>query len=440
MDSGSYNEDSNDSTNYGKMATAIATVKHEGTEVALPLINEAKFGFSVDAEHNRIYFSLKAMNGLGTEAVQTILANRPYSSIEDFGARLLDTKLIKKSQMLQLIKGGCFTELHNSDRQVTMDWFLRKYVFTPCEKLTMSQFEKLKELDIIPEEVELAVKMANFKKYVLDKAGLFKKHIIEGKKIPKRGYHDGYYILDDNSQPFFLEHFSEDSVVDVHNEYYVISEKKFTKEIDGKIQVLKDWMSTEDTLKLYNDKLYQQLWDQHASGTVARWSMQALSFYDQEHELEHVNNGLYGIVNYFDLPEEPEAYDYYTRWINGERKAFPKFNIVRIAGTVLNADNNHHMVALLTKYGVVNVKFTKGHYAFYNKRISKKLDENSDKKKVIEESWLQRGSLLIISGVRRGDQFSPLIYNDTIYKHRVTKIVEVYEDGTLLLQSERAKV
>lgn len=422
------------------MATAIAKLKHEGTDVALPLINEAKFGFSVDAENNRIYFSLKAMNGLGTEAVQTILAHRPYTSIEDFGTRLLDTKLIKKSQMLQLIKGGSFTELHHPDRRVTMDWFLRHYVFTPCEKLTMAQFGRMEEMNIIPKEVELAVKVVNFKKYVLHEDGLFEKHIIKGKKIPKRGYHDGYYLLDENSQPFFVEHFTEDSVVDVHGEYYVVSEKLFSKEADSKIQMLKDWMNQTETLQLYNDKLYEQVWKQNASGSLSRWSMQALSFYDKEHELEHVNNELYGIVNYFDLPEEPEAYDFYSRWINGEKKAFPKYNIVRIAGTVLNADNNHHMVTLLTKDGVVNVKFTKGHYAFYNKRISKKLDENSDKKTVLEESWLQRGSLIIVAGVRRGDQFSPLIYNDTIYKHRVTKIVEVCEDGTLLLQSERIKV
>ncbi|MBQ2366684.1 MAG: hypothetical protein II296_00005, partial [Bacteroidaceae bacterium] len=69
VDSGSYNETANDGTNYWKMATAIAEIKHEGTDVALPLINEADFGFKVDAQNNRIYFSLKAMNGIGTDAV-----------------------------------------------------------------------------------------------------------------------------------------------------------------------------------------------------------------------------------------------------------------------------------------------------------------------------------------------------------------------------------
>ena len=49
--------------------------------------------------------------------------------------------------------------------------------------------------------------MINFKKYVLNDEGLFEKYIDNNKKIPKRGYHDGYYILDNNSQPFFKEYF-----------------------------------------------------------------------------------------------------------------------------------------------------------------------------------------------------------------------------------------
>ena len=374
VDSGSYNESANDGTNYGKMATAIATVKHEGTDVALPLINEADFGFKVDAEQNRIYFSLKAMNGIGTEAVQIIINNRPYKSIEDFCTRLIDTKLIKTGQMIQLIKGGCFTELHSSDRKDTMKWFLRKYVFVPCDKLTMQQFERMKELNIIPEEVQLAARMVNFKKYVLAEEGFVKGYIDPKKiKIPKRGYHDGYYVLDEASQEFFLQHFSEESVVGVHGEYYVVSEKKFEKEANKLIQPLKEWMEKEETIQLYNDTLFQQLWEKHASGTIPHWNMQSLSFYDQEHELEYVDEKKYGIVNFFDLPEEPVPYEWYTRKINGVSRNMPKFKISRIAGTVLNADNTHHMVTILTKYGTVNVKMDKGHYAYYKKQLSSNL-------------------------------------------------------------------
>ena len=113
--------------------------------------------------------------------------------------------------------------------------------------------------------------------------------------------------------------------------------------------------------------------------------MKALSYYDGEHELEHIQEELYGIVNFFELPTEPEIYDYYTRYYEGESRSIPKYKISRIAGTVLNADNLHYIVTILTKYGAVQVKFNKGHYAFYNKQISAKLDDNSDKKTVLEK-------------------------------------------------------
>jgi len=286
--------------------------------------------------------------------------------------------------------------------------------------------------------MDLPLRMINFKNYVLDDEGLYEKHIDESKKIPKRGYHDGYYLLDNNSQPFFKQHFTEDSVVGIKGEYYIVSEKKFTKEADTHIQPLKDWMALPETLEAYNERLFQELWNKHADGSVPHWNMEALCYYDGEHELEHVDEKLYGIVNFFDLPEEPEPYEWYTRYINGEPKAIPKYKISRIAGTVLNADNNHHLVTILTKHGSVNVKMNKGHYAFYNKTISEVGEDG--KKKRLEESWLKRGNLITCQGIRRGDQFVPMIYNDTIYKHTVNLIKEVYEDGTLLMQTERTYV
>lgn len=430
----------NKSTNYGKVGVAISRMQDRGINIALPLINESKFDFYPDEKNNRIIYALKAMNGIGDDLARCIVENRPYYSIEDFCKRMIETKLVTTSQMVKLIKGGCFTELHNKDRKVTMEWFLKNYVFSSCESLTMQQFARLQEMNIIPDSLQLAVKMVHFKKYVLDDSNLLIKHIEEGKKMVKRGYHDGYYTLDENSQPFFMEHFTENSVVGLNKEFYLVSEKLFTKEVDSYIKPLKDWFAQEDTLKLYNDKVFKEIWDKHASGTVPHWSMEALTYYDGKHELDNVNNEMYGIVNFFDLPEEPEPYEYYTRYINGEPKRMPKFKISRIAGVVLDNNSNHHSISLLTPNGVVTVKFSKGHFAFYNKQISAQLDKDSDKKTVLEKSWFGRGRLLCIQGIRRGDQFVPMVYKDTIYKHTVNLIQEVHEDGKILLQTERIKI
>lgn len=442
VDSGSLDEESNDATNYGKTAVAISKMQHEGVNISLPLINEADFGFKPDIKNEQIIFGLKGINGINTNLSQAIIENRPYVSIEDFAFKMLDgteekPSIIKKSQMLQLIKGGCFTKLHSNNRMDTMDWFLKKYVFKPCESLSLQQLKRIKEMDIIPEKFELAYAMINFKKYVLSEEFLIEKYIDENKKMVKRGYHDGHYVLDQFSMPFFKKHFTEESVIALKGEFYVVSEKKIIKEADSYIKPFKEWLDDENTLKLYNERLYEEVKDQYAKGSQAAWNMEALTYYDPgNHELENLNESKYGIVDYYKLPEEPVAYDYYTRNINGTLKKIPKFKISCIAGTVIMTDNNHHTITLLTKYGPVLCKINKGHYAFYNKRISK-LGEDG-KKHVIEDSWFKRGTMLRICGIKRDDMFFPLNYTDTIYSHTINKIISVNDDGTVELQYERS--
>lgn len=90
VDSGAVDENAGDSTNYGKMAIAIAAVQKENVKVELPLINSADFGFKADVENNRIIFGLKGINGIGDDIVQAIIQNRPFNSMEDFARKMLD--------------------------------------------------------------------------------------------------------------------------------------------------------------------------------------------------------------------------------------------------------------------------------------------------------------------------------------------------------------
>lgn len=438
VESGAMDEKINDSTNYGKTAIAMAQAQKDGVKIALPLINDADFGFKPDVQNNRIIFGLKGINGINNDAVQIIIKNRPYSSIDDFADKLLSSKLIKPAQMIQLIKGGAFTELHSKDRTDTMKWYLSNYIFDSCSKLTMSQYNTVLNLNIIPEEYQLCVKITNFKKYVLSDEFLVENHIDKDKKLLKKGYHDRYFTLDENSQPFFLEHFSEKSIIKVQNGYYIISEKLFEKEANDYIQPLKDWFASNEALNRYNTASFKACWNKYASGTVESWSMQSLNYYDSKHELEDVNENKYGITNFFGLPETPEIYDTYNRMIGNEWKKMPKYQITRIAGTVINSDNNHHTIHLLTKYGCVPVKFNKGAYSYYNKRITE-LDEKGTKK-VLEESWFKRGTKLVITGVRFEQNFKPMRYNDTIYQHTCNKILEVCDNGEIIMASERARI
>ena len=433
------NVEDNKSTQYGKVGIAVSNMQKEGIVIANPDINEAQFSFDPDVENNAIIYALKAINGIGDDACKLIIQHRPYSSFDDFCVRMLDTKLIKPSQMIMLIKAGCFLKLHNQDRAVTMREYLTKYKFNKIEKLTMSQLNIMKEYGIIPSEYDLCLRTINFKNYVLHPDGFYKNVVQENKKVPKCGYHDRLFVLDNDSQSFFAEHLSEESVVEVNgNGHYIISEKKFIKEIDKIIQPLKDWFVSEEAVKQYNNAQFEQIWLQFAFGNEAKWSMQALTYYDDKHELDCVNEEKYGIVNFFELPEEPQSYETYTRYINGEPKEMPKYVIYRLAGTVLNADNNHHTVSILTCYGCVNLKFYKEAYAHYNHRISQPNGKGG--KTVLEDSWFKRGTLLIACGFRSGDTFILRNYSDTVYKHTLNRITQVNEDGTLEIQVERIKI
>jgi len=439
VDSGSLDEESNDSTNYGKMGIAIANIQHENVNIALPTINEASFGFKPDADNNQIVFGLKGINGINTNVSQAIMENRPFYSFEDFCERMIDTGTIKNSQMIKLIKGGCFTKIDNKDIEKTMEKYLKKYVVTFCSKLTLAQLKRMEAMDVIPQKWQKDLTLISFRKYIKN-SDAYELYIDPNKnKIPKRGYHDRKILLSDKATSFFKENFSEESIVDVINGQYVIFESLLVKEVDKKIIPFKEWMESNEALDQYNNALFKEAWNKYAEGTVEHWSMEALCYYNDKHELEDINEELYGVVNYFELPRQPEAYDYYNFYVNGEKKERPKYVISRIIGTVLNTDNPHHSVALLTKYGVVNVKFNKGRFAYYNKRISTKQQEEK-KKTVLEESWFKRGNLIAVCGIRRDDQFYSMIYKDTVYKHTVNLIKEIKPDGTLLLQSERVKV
>lgn len=426
----------NKSTQYGKIAAAIANMQKRGINISLPLINSAKFGFVPDEANNRIIYALKAMNNIGDDLAHAIVENQPYASFEDFCERMVDTKIVQKSKMVTLIKAGCFTELDNPDRTVTMRKFIQRIV-KPLEKLTMVQLPMLVEHGIVPEDLRILVRVKNFKDYVTHES-FFVRNVIDKdkKKIPKKGYHDRIFVLDEVSMEFFNEHFSQNSVVGIQDEFYLISEKKFLKEWEEKIQPLKEWFPT--ALEEYNNKLVEKEYENLASGSIPKWEMDALNYYYTEHELAHLDNEKYGVVDFFQLPEEPEPYEYYVRYIQGEKKYIPKNKIVRLAGTVLDNDNNRHMITLLTTTGVVGVKFSKGQYVYYNRQIKVPI-EGSDKSKIAEYSWFKRGNKLIVCGYRSGDTFRAYRYKDTIYQHCAMKIEEVRDDGSVYLISGRGE-
>lgn len=425
-DSGSLDE-SDSGVRYGKIGIAIANMQREGVMVTPPLINEAYRGFKPDAQNNRIIFAFKAINGVGDNDVEVILANRPYTSFDDFATRIIEPKLLTNSTIIALIQAGTFTAIDDEDPRKTLAKYISRYIYTPNESLTLANIAKIQAYNILPDDLNTQLHIYNYKAYVTQDDFVDRFIINEGKKVPKCGYHDRALVLDSLSQPYFQEHFSEESVIGTKGDKYIISEKKFIKEWESITQDLRNWIKSPQALDAYNKAQYFELWQKYGEGTLSHYEMMRLSCYLHPHELANIDLEPYGVVNYFDLPRQPEAYSGYRKKSKdtGEWIWVPKFNITRLAGTVLNADNNHHTVSVLTLQGVVNIKFNKGQYAFYNRRMAG------------DNSWFKRGTLILVCGYRQDDNFRAYRYNDTIYNHTVNKIIGFKNDGTLELMMQR---
>ncbi len=422
----------NKSSDYGKIASSIGNMQQRGVKIALPDINKASFGFKADIKNDQIIFGLKGINGIGDDVVKNIISNRPYNSFEDFLNRMVlcENSLIKNSQMVQLIKAGCFDELINKPRVEIMKDYLNQ-IYEPKNDLGLRNINNVIEANLVPEDKQIYFRYYNFKNYITGKEFVYE--LIPSKKPTKKGYSDRLIKLDDIAYQFYQEHFSEDNIVEYYDNTIIISENKFIKEYNKKMEDFKIWIGNDELLKKYNNYLYQEAWNKHAKGSISKWEMDSLCFYYTKHELYNINNQKFNIVNFFEMPTKPKVVDTYTR--KGIKRN--KFEIVRIAGTVLDKNKHKHSISLLTVNGVVNVKYYDGAFYHYDRQISQKNKDGS--KTVLEKSWFSRGSLLIIAGYRRGNTFRPYRYKDTIYQHTTTKIVGISDNGDLILESERTQ-
>jgi DNA polymerase-3 subunit alpha len=407
-------------TNYGKVASAIGGIRQSGVSIALPDINKAKFGFIPDIENQSIVFGLKGMNGVGDELVHSIMEHRPYQSFNDFLVRMFDTKIVKQSQAMQLIKGGCFDSFN--DRREILKEFIA-HTFEPKKQLNMQNMKMLINNKLIPAEHSLSVRMYKYKAYI-------SKRVFKTISKPK----DKLFLLDDISTSFYEQHFTENAIVEMVDGRPVISEKLFNKEYDKHMINLKEWMSKPETLQYVNERLIDIDYEPYERDTLGKWEMDSLSYYYHEHELEHVNKEKYDISNFFELPETPiVTKEYVSRGIPRQ-----EYQLTRIAGTVLDKDKNKHSVTILTTDGVVTVKLYGSNFGYYNKQISRPISK--DKKEVLESSWFSRGNIIMFTGFRRGNQFVPRKYRDSVYQFTVAKIDEIDDQGNLSLTTERVQV
>lgn len=429
---------SRDSTNYGKIARAIGNMQQQGVHIALPDINTANYGFMPDRENNQIIFGLKGISGVGDELAAAIVQNRSYSSFADLIAKVEPST----KQVISLVKAGAFDSLYPSqNRAQIMGVLIELLAGRNAEiksSLGLRNLKSIQELGIIPTQFDFACRLNAYRAYI---------------RRPELAHKEGKTksaLLDPTAQLFF-ESSLQSHLTEVRDYVYtdngvVIYLAKFEKFYESIISPLREWLDAPSTLALYNEAIrssyISDIWAKECTGTVSHWEMDSLSFYYGEHELAHINNAAYGVQPFTSLPEEPIVVDTPTRKVkmpdgSTNEVTYNRYQLTRIAGTVLDKDKIRSTTTLLTTDGVVTVKFYDGAFVHYNKQVSNILPDGT--KHVIEKPWFKRGNLLIVTGFRRGDTFFPRTYRDSIYQHTVNLITQVYADGTLALKAERER-
>ena len=410
-------------TNYGKIAAAIGKIKSSGVIVTAPDINKSSFTFSPDIENNTIRYGLSGITRVGEDVVLQIMGERPFSSMQDFCERVK----VKKPQVVNLIKSGAF-DCFGKREEVMRNYLIS--VSEPKQRVTLQNMKMLIDFGLIPDDYAFEVKVYNFNKYL---------------KKNKDGVN---YLLDEVSYPFYERHFDVDKLIaSSHSESgFVIKQTDWDNVYKKYMDKIRPWVKANaaDLLEKINQRLVDDLWEKYATGDISKWEMDWEKTINETYPILKNNKPYYteihtryklnDLVDYFELDDEPEI----ERVINTkDGKRIPLLKIHRIAGTVLDRDKLKKTVTLLTREGVVTVKIFGDVFTHYDRQISVK--QADGKKKVLEKSWFSRGNKIIVTGIRRDEQFFAKKYKNTPY-HLVNLITEANIDGTIMIQDERLNV
>ena len=415
VNSGATDEEAGGQTDYGKIAKAIGDIISSGIKVSLANINKSGFGFAPDVENNQILFGMKGMLNVGDDIIASIIENRPYSSIKDFYYKVKPTK----QTMISLIKGGAFDEME--DRKFAMAW----YLWETCDKktrITLQNMPSLIKYNMLPEDTEeriMARRVYEFNRYL--------KAIT---KADPYAYKD-MYSLDTRAISFLYEIDCEELTI-TDNISHFLRIKDWDKVYQKYMDVFRDWIAKDknEILTKLNTIIFKEDWDKYAQGNISSWEMEALCFYYHEHELAHLNQYRYGFADFNKLPEDPVIDRTFTKG----GKEIKIFKLDKICGTCIAKNKVKSTVTLLTTTGVVNVKFRKEYFSLFDKQISVRGEDGV--KHVVEKSWFNRGNMIVVNGMRSGDDFISKKYASTS-GHQLYRIEKINEDGTLELKDHR---
>ena len=413
VNSGATDPDNGGQTDYSKIAKAMGEIINAGINLSLVDINSSDYGFKPDPQNHRILYGMKAMLNVGDDVIEATIANRPYISVRDYLNRVKPGK----QAMISLIKGGAFDQM--MDRKTCMGW----YIWETCDKkkrITLQNMGGLIKYELLPEKTEdqiYARRVYEFNRYL--------------KSVCKIKGDNTFYHLDERAVNFIVEMDYEDMLYTTGNNYS-LKMTEWDKVYQKWMDIFREWIAEnkDEILQALNEKIFLEDWNKYALGNLSSWEMEALCFYYHEHELANVNMKRYGFSNFSDIPENPIVEKTFVK----AGKEINIFKLYKICGTCIAKNKVKSTISLLTTDGVVNVKFRKEYFSLFDKQISARQPDGT--KKIMEKSWFNRGNMLVVMGIRSGDDFVSKKYASS-GGHQLYKIDEIGEDGSLILRNGR---
>lgn len=387
---------------YAKLAAALDSFKRSGCNIQLPDINESRLAFTPDAKTNSILYGLKGITKVTDPAIEEIMNNRPFNSLEDFLARITK-RIVTKDKIINLIKCGAFDRIENKSRRE----ILEKYIWLICDskkRLTMQNANMLIDLNLLPSDLEYECDVYKITKEL-------RKHRDSNKiwycgdrlNVPQNKIDTWRQILKDANVV------GQDLVVDGEPRR-VMDSKKWDVFYDSKMQNIKKYISANHDILLekLNQRLFDDEFNKYCSGDELQWELDSINFFFSGHPLSEAIPQLEINIDPLNTIVEDAQDGQFI--IKG--KIIPKMKLYTLAGTVLDKDNTKAMITVQCPDGVVNLKLFKGLFAAYNK-----VDADTG-----EESFFEKGTHLLITGIQRGSTFVPKTYKNT-GRHSLVRIL-----------------
>lgn len=393
------------STNYDKIARAVAELQEQGIKIKPPNINVSEREFTLKADTQTIYFGTDAIKGLKNAVANKIYELRPFEDVHDFWDRARPDV----GSLTALVRAGAFDEM--AERDNTID-FLAEVCLDAANaggtlrKLNGQNLLRISREGLWPEDTEeliLANRVFNFTHYL-------KQFVLE----------DGDWALDERGMDFL------DSIDYPHSG--TLNKMEWKEAYDVYMIPIKQYLiqHQQELLKKINRRAINE-WKEKYFTSTAQDEIEALGICFEQHPFAEITKN---VTPLYDIPEEPQvARTFETK----DGRTIPMYELYMICGIAIAKDKLHHTMTVLTPQGPVDVKFTKEAFAHYDSQISRIVN---DKKEIIERSWFNRGNGLLIHGMRRDGMFVAKKYKNSPMNHTVYKILSV-ANGKPELQQDR---